>query len=308
MGRTKPRQKNMTQKVLITGASGLLGRDCLKAFSADSKWETLGLAFTRVGGNLQKCDLTDSDQVSKCVREFKPTVILHSAAERRPDVVDNEEEKTKKLNIDATQLLCDLAKEVGGYVIFISTDYVFDGTSPPYKPTATPKPLNKYGISKAEGEQIVINSSPANCVLRVPILYGMVETLDESAVTVLFSKVKDASKSAMMNHYERRYPTFCLDVAKALKVLADKRTENPDLTGFFHWTGSEMMTKYDMALLMAEVFDLPSSHIVADTKPSAGAPRPFDCHLDSSRLDDLGAKERTPFKEAIKEALKSFES
>ena len=82
----------------------------------------------------------------------------------------------------------------------------------------------------------------------------------------------------------------------------------PDLTGFFHWTGSEMMTKYDMALLMAEVFDLPSSHIVADTKPSAGAPRPFDCHLDSSRLDDLGAKERTPFKEAIKEALKSFES
>ena len=69
-----------------------------------------------------------------------------------------------------------------------------------------------------------------------------------------------------------------------------------------------MMTKYDMSLVMADLFDLPSSHIVADTKPSTGAPRPFDCHLDSSRLEDLGATERTPFKEAVKEVLQKFAS
>ncbi|XP_005103820.1 methionine adenosyltransferase 2 subunit beta isoform X2 [Aplysia californica] len=294
-----------SKRVLITGSSGLLGRDCLKAFLQDPEWDTLGLAFSRAGGNLKKVDLTDSQQLSETVRDFKPAVILHSAAERRPDIVEKEEEKTAKLNVKSTQLLCDLAKEVGAYVLFISTDYVFDGTSPPYQPSATPNPLNKYGLSKAEGERVVSQASSENVVLRVPILFGVVEKLDESAVTVLFSKVKDASKPAEMNHFERRYPTSCADLAKAIKVLADNRSKNPDLTGFFHWSGTEMMTKYDMAVAMAEVFGLPTSHIVADTKPASGAPRPFDCHLDSSRLEQLGATERTPFRTAVKDALKN---
>ncbi|BFZ15005.1 hypothetical protein BsWGS_18043 [Bradybaena similaris] len=295
----------MAKRILITGASGLLGRECLAVFSCDSEWETLGLAFSRAGGNLKKADLTDPGQVEAVVQEFQPTVILHSAAERRPDVVEKQEGETKKINVDATQRLCDLASAVGAYVLFISTDYVFDGTKPPYKPSDLPCPLNKYGLSKAAGEKVVL-ASPGNLVLRVPVLYGPVETLDESAVTVLFSKVKDVSKPAEMNHNEKRYPTLCSDLAEAIKILVNSRVKNSDLTGIFHWSGDEMMTKYDMALTMAQLFGISTQHIIADTKPATGAPRPYDCHLDCSRMEDLGATKRTPFKVGIKQVLDSF--
>ncbi|XP_059153128.1 methionine adenosyltransferase 2 subunit beta-like [Physella acuta] len=296
----------MTKKILITGASGLLGRDCLKVFSQDPEWTSLGLAFSRKGEHLKRVDLTDSEQVAAVVKEFQPTVILHAAAERRPDVVELEEDKTKKINVDATRRLCDLANATGAYVLFISTDYVFDGSNAPYKPTDKPNPLNKYGLSKAEGEKVVLESNPGNVVLRVPVLYGAVETLDESAVTVLFSKVKDPSRPAEMNHYERRYPTFCPDVAEAIKVLVESKAKNSELSGIFHWSGTQMMTKYDMALAMAELYGIPTNHIVADTKPASGTPRPFDCHLDCSRMEALGISKRTPFKVGIKEALEKF--
>ncbi|CAG5133404.1 unnamed protein product [Candidula unifasciata] len=249
----------MAKRILITGASGLLGRAFLATFSADSEWETLGLAFSRAGDRLKKVDLTDPDQVAAVVREFK-----------------------------------------------VYTDYVFDGTKPPYKPGDKPSPLNKYGLSKAAGEKVVTESSPGNIVLRVPILYGMVENLDESAVTMLFSKVKDVGKPAEMNHYERRYPTLCSDVADAVRVLVNSRVKSADLTGIFHWSGDEMMTKYNMAVTMAELFGIPTQHIIADTKPATGAPRPFDCHLDCSRMEELGATKRTPFKVGIKPVLERF--
>jgi len=294
------------QRIIITGASGLLGRDLIKTFDQDSEWQTLGLAYSRVSERLRKCDLTDPQQVSSIIREFKPSVILHSAAERRPDVVEKQEDRTRGLNVTATALLCDLAKEVGAYVIYISTDYVFDGTSPPYPPTAAPNPLNKYGASKAEGEAVVMKASPSNMVVRVPILYGDVETLDESAVTTLFPKVKEASVPCVMNHHERRYPTLCADVGQAVHTLVQCRAKDPDLSGYFHFSGTEMMTKYDMAVAMAAVFGLPSAHIQADTSPSAGAPRPYDCQLDCSRLENLGANHRTPFKVGARQGLEKF--
>ncbi|GFR91983.1 methionine adenosyltransferase 2 subunit beta-like [Elysia marginata] len=296
----------MAKRVLVTGASGLLGRECLKAFADDPEWTSLGLAFSRSSGGLKKVNLTDPAETAAAVREFKPSVILHSAAERRPDVVEKDPEKTNKINVESTENLCQLASELGAYVIFISTDYVFDGTKPPYKPGDPTCPLNKYGQSKADGEKVVLKANPDNIVFRVPVLYGEVERLDESAVTILFSKVKDTSKPAEMNHCERRYPTFCADLGRAIKVLANSRAKDPTLTGEFHWSGDEMLTKYDMAVIMAELFGLPTSHIVADTKPAVGVPRPFDCHLDCGRMDALGVVKRTPFREGIKSCLEKY--
>lgn len=296
----------MAKRILVTGASGLLGRECVKAFTEDAEWSCLGLAFSRASGNFKKVDLTNHIETAAAVREFKPSIILHSAAERRPDVVEKDPEQTKKINIECTENLCKLANELGAYVVFISTDYVFDGTKPPYKPGDPTCPLNKYGQSKADGEKIVLASNPGNIVFRVPVLYGPVERLDESAVTVLFSKVKDTSKPAEMNHCERRYPTSCTDLGHAIKVLVESRAKDSSLTGEFHWSGDEMLTKYDMAIIMAELFGLPTSHIVADTRPAVGAPRPYDCHLDCSRMEALGPVKRTPFREGIKPCLEKY--
>lgn len=172
------------RKVLITGASGLLGRAVKKEFERDAAWKVLGLAYSRAGGDLRKIDLSDFEAVRDVVNEFRPDVIVHAAAERRPDVVDNNIDLATKLNVDVSQNLALVAKASNSFLLYISTDYVFDGNDPPYKPEDQPNPLNTYGHLKWAGEKAVLNAYPQRSgILRLPILYGEVEHLEESAVT-----------------------------------------------------------------------------------------------------------------------------
>ena len=179
-------------RVLITGASGLLGRAILKQFSSSDKWEVLALAHSRATGALKKVNLLDFEETKRVVKEFKPHVLIHSAAERRPDVVENDEETCKKMNVGVTKTLAKTMNDLNSnleipehFMLYISTDYVFDGTSPPYKPMDEPNPLNKYGKSKLAGEKVMQIYHPDGGILRIPILYGNVEYLKESAVTGL---------------------------------------------------------------------------------------------------------------------------
>ena len=185
---------NMATKhrVLITGASGLLGRAILKQFSNSDSWEVLGLAHSRATGALKKVNLLDFDEAQRVVTEFKPHVLIHSAAERRPDVVENDEETCEKMNVGITKVLATTINDLNNglevpehFMLYISTDYVFDGASPPYKPMDKPNPLNKYGKSKLAGEKVVQTCLSDSGILRIPILYGNVEYLKESAVTGL---------------------------------------------------------------------------------------------------------------------------
>lgn len=178
------------KRVLVTGASGLLGRAIMNAFSDAPNWEVLGLAHSRVSGNLKKVDLLNFEETKKVIEDFKPHLLVHSAAERRPDVVTQNPDGTQKLNVGTTEFLAKLIESLNKdleepkhFMIYISTDYVFDGKNAPYKPDDPPHPVNKYGQSKLEGEQAVISCGRGYLILRVPVLFGDVEYLGESAVT-----------------------------------------------------------------------------------------------------------------------------
>ena len=172
----------MSLKVLITGASGLLGRAIFNELTVNTDWNIVGLAYSRVGPNLKKIDLCNSKEVEEFLLEFRPDVVVHSAAERRPDVVENQEEKTKQLNVTSTETIAKVVSQLNAFMLYISTDYVFDGKHPPYAPNAQTNPLNKYGQSKLDGEIVARQICNAG-VLRVPILYGPIEYIKESAVT-----------------------------------------------------------------------------------------------------------------------------
>ncbi|XP_071951791.1 methionine adenosyltransferase 2 subunit beta-like [Antedon mediterranea] len=294
------------KKVLITGASGLLGRAILKEFSNNASWEVLGLAFSRSGNNLKKVDLTDETAIKDTLNTFKPDVVVHSAAERRPDIVQNKPGETKKLNVGATEVIAKLCGELNTFLVYISTDYVFDGTKPPYKPMDQPNPLNDYGQSKLDGEKVVLQCNPSAVVLRVPILYGQIEFLSESAVTILFNAVKDSSKPGSMCHYQQRFPTHTQDVAAVIKQLAEKQSKDSSIKGTYHWSNNEQLTKFTMAVKMAEIFNLPHDHLQANQNAPPGAPRPKNAQLDTSDLEALGIGQRTPFQEGIKEALSPY--
>ena len=293
------------RKVLITGASGLLGREVLRRFKQEG-WECLGLAYSRVQGGLVKVNLCERAEVERVVEEFKPHVMVHAAAERRPDVVSKQEEQAKALNVGATEILTQLCQQHNIFLLYISTDYVFDGREPPYKPQAATNPLNAYGVSKRDGE-LVVQKYQNSAVLRIPVLYGQVEALSESAVTTLFSAVLDPSQQTKVCHYQQRYPTHVQDVAHVCESMCSRQLAEPGVgVGVWHCSGDECLTKYSMACAMAELFGLSTAHLVPVTGPSPGTVRPYDCRLDCSSTRAAFHTVQTPFREGIHSVLGPF--
>lgn len=288
--------------VLITGASGLLGRACTKAF-ADQ--QPITCAWSRAGENDLRIDLTNSSAVRAAIKELKPDLIIHTAAERKPDICENQQEQTQALNVDASQTLAESAADLNAKLIYLSTDYVFDGSNPPYAVDDACHPLNFYGQTKRAGEEAVLTASDQHIVLRVPILYGEVETLEESPVTTLLNEVLNPEPHAV-DHWAIRYPTYVGDVAQTLRSWLDPLMNNPETRGLYHMSGAEALTKYEMACTIGDALRLDHTHLSPDLQPPSGALRPKNSQLDLSRIQQETAIQQTLFSDNIQRILAQF--
>ncbi|XP_067852039.1 methionine adenosyltransferase 2 subunit beta [Heptranchias perlo] len=294
------------RRVLVTGATGLLGRAVYKEFM-DNSWNAVGCGYRRARPKFEKVNLLDPTAVRKIIQDFKPQAVIHCAAERRPDVVESQPEYARQLNVSTSGCIAKESAEIGAFLIYMSTDYIFDGSHPPYRENDSPNPLNQYGKSKLEGERLVLQNHPGAAVLRVPILYGEIEKLEESAVTVLFEKVQCSNILANMDHCQQRFPTHVADVARVCRQMSERRLQDPSIKGIYHWSGNEQMTKYEIACTMAEVFNLPSSHLRPVMDGSlGGALRPQNAQLSCCRLEKMGIGQRTPFRVGIRRCLWPF--
>ncbi|KAF8637839.1 hypothetical protein AX17_002468 [Amanita inopinata Kibby_2008] len=279
-------------KVIVTGASGVLGTAVRKAFQA-SGHEVLGLSHSRSGDGLVQLDLTKPEEVNKMFEGFRPQWVIHCAAERRPDVAEKNVEGTKKLNVEVTAHLSTLSAKLGFNLVYISTDYVFDGTSPPYTPSSSTNPLQLYGQTKRDGELAVLGVNEAKViVLRVPVLYGPAPKNSDSAVNILLDVVLDQSgKSYKMDHYAIRYPTNVVDIANFLVRLSALKKPIPPI---LHYSTAEPYTKYEICLVFAKLLGLPHIHIIPEADPPTGAgatARPKDCQLYTRETEDLGVED-----------------
>ncbi|KAG0189588.1 Methionine adenosyltransferase 2 subunit beta [Apophysomyces sp. BC1034] len=293
-------------KVVVTGASGLLGRAVAAQFNA-SGHKVIGTALSRAKGDLVKLDLTDEKAVQAFITEHNPDVLVHCAAERRPDVAEKDHSGTVKLNVTVPGLLGSTCKANGISLLYISTDYVFDGTAPPYEVDAIPNPLNFYGETKLNGEKAIQEVYPGAMILRVPILYGETEYNGESAINTLVDAVTNQGKSVDMDNFAARYPTNVKDVARVIKDLAVEKIEKKqDIGGVFHFSNEERFTKYTICQIFGEILKLPIDHLKPqnDIPVAAAASRPKDAQLSIKRLKDLGIDTTsTPFAQWSEEWL-----
>ncbi|PSR81171.1 hypothetical protein PHLCEN_2v6506 [Hermanssonia centrifuga] len=187
----------------------------------------------------------------------------------------------------------------------LSSDYVFDGSSPPYPPSTATNPLNLYGRTKRDGEVAVLSVTGAKTVaLRVPVLYGPTPTPSDSAVNILLDVVSDQSgKTYKMDHFATRYPTNIVDIADFL-VRLSTLPPSKTLPPIIHYSAEEPFTKYEMCLVFAKLLGLPHTHIIPQaeepTDPNAST-RPRDAHLYTLETEDLmagyGGLGWTPFEE-----------
>ena len=299
---------NSDFKVILIGASGLLGRAVSSELTEQTRWQVVRTAFRHADANSVKLDIRDKEAVRTFIFEQKPDAIVVAAAERRPDVCENDPSLAKALNVDALEFIGAAANETGAWVLSISTDYVFDGTQPPYRPDDAPNPLNAYGRSKLDGERALMQSNARSCVLRLPLLYGPVTDWSESAVTSLVPAIVKSGVDnvpAIMDAWATRYPTFTPDVAIVIRQLLERCESAKAVKGVVHWSGNESMTKFDIAGCIARVLRL-DAKIHCQQVPADATPRPKDCHLASAALDNMDIGRRTAFEVGIRAVLDSW--
>lgn len=296
-------------KVAIIGASGLLGRALVDELSQRSGWQIVTTTFRRPRPRSVALDIRDAAAVERFVEREAPDALVIAAAERRPDVCEHDPALARALNVDAVRSLAAAAARRGAWTLSISTDYVFDGTQPPYREDAAPAPLNAYGRSKLDGERALADTAESGCVLRLPLLFGPIVDWAESAVTSLVPAIAASAaagaRSATMDAWAIRYPTFTPDVAFVIRQMLERHAQGDAIRGIVQWSGDEPMTKYEIAQRLAAALKLPAQ-LVPQHTPTDSTPRPHNCHLASHRLEALGIGRRTPFDTAIRQVLARF--
>jgi dTDP-4-dehydrorhamnose reductase len=297
-------------KVAVIGASGLLGRALVDELTQQQPgWQVVATAFSRPAPNTVALDIRDTQAVEQFVEREAPHALVIAAAERRPDVCEHDPALARALNVEAVRTLAAAANRRGAWTLSISTDYVFDGTHPPYRHDSVPAPLNAYGHSKLEGERALLETASLGCVLRLPLLYGPIVSWTESAVTSLVPAIAASAsangKSAAMDAWAIRYPTFTPDVAFVIRQMLALHARGETIRGIVQWSGDEPMTKYEIAVRLADALQL-DAHLTPQSTPTDVTPRPHNCHLASTQLESLGIGRRTPFDTAIRQVLAAF--
>ncbi|KAI9822549.1 MAG: hypothetical protein M1827_000268 [Pycnora praestabilis] len=311
----------MSKTALVTGATGLLGREVVKAFRTE-RWTVVGTGFTRADPpTTLKINLGDEQQITEVLDEVKPEVVVHCAANRFPDKCDADPAGTKALNINASRTLAKATHVRSVLLIYISTDYVFPGApgDAPYEADATPKPPNLYGQTKLDGEEAILKETKASglgVILRVPVLYGKATEPRESAVNVLMDavwKAQETGRKVIMDDWALRYPTNTEDVGRVCHDVATKylqATNKGELPKVLQFSSEDKFTKYEICEIMAEIMGLPLEGMTSNKKgndPEASVQRPYDCHLSTKVLKELGIPVYTQnFKAWWRREVKAF--
>uniref|UniRef100_A0A7S4ULL3 RmlD-like substrate binding domain-containing protein n=1 Tax=Alexandrium monilatum TaxID=311494 RepID=A0A7S4ULL3_9DINO len=281
-------------RVLITGATGLLGRQVFRVFE-EHGWCTRGLGLARAKGHIVRCDLLNAEDLEAQFDDFRPTIVVHCAAERRPDALEEDRAYATKINVDLTHDIGKLCRERGVWMIYISTNYVFDGKEAPYAEDAVPRPVNTYGESKYAGERAVAEVHPDAATVRVPLLYGPIEYVGETSVTALLGTIQ--KEAPRLDNWQERFPTCTEDAAHVLEAFCaaqvSRGEQSPErFRGIFHWQSNERHTKYTMAMVIAEIAGVDSAGFVSvdEAPPPEQAPRPQFERMLCGRLERVLAQ------------------
>jgi dTDP-4-dehydrorhamnose reductase len=270
-------------KVLVTGSKGMLGSDLCILLAKNS--------FEVIPVTQQDFDITDKLKCEIFLNAIDFDAMVHCAAYTNVDGAENDRKTAFAVNATATQYLSQITAHKNVPIIYISTDYVFDGTkNSPYKPSDTTNPLNVYGESKLTGEQFV-KSSPKHYIVRTSWLYGIhgsnfVETMLNLAKTQPFLKVVDDQFGC---------PSWTCDVAEGIIKLL--KTQQP--YGTYHLCGGGQTSWFDFAREILKTAKIEKEVIPVKTNEfPRPAQRPAFSVMDNDGL-------LRDWKEALKDYMKN---
>lgn len=274
-------------QIIGLGLNGLVGSRITEILS--DKYEFVFLS--RSTG----ADITDRNSLS-ILKDYPEAkfVLLFSA---KADVDGCEEDKELgeegeawKINVNGTENVARVCQELGKKLIYISTDFVFDGEKEKgdsYTETDTPNPINWYSKTKYEGEKRVEKSGAPYIILRLAFPYRAKFEPKKDFVRSIIDSLRNRSQINVVTDQ-----IFCPTLIDDISIVIDVLIKN-DSTGIYHAVGNDALTPYEAALKIAEVFDLDSSLISPVTREEFfkdRAPRPFNLQLRNAKIEKLGVK------------------
>jgi dTDP-4-dehydrorhamnose reductase len=277
-------------KVVITGSNGLLGQSLLNVLLKEkNNYDVYGFSkgVNRSGRNdfqYFSIDITNQNQLTKELLKIKPDYIVNTAAMTQVDACENDTVKCDTLNVNVVQWLAAICQELSAHLVHISTDFIFDGKKGWYKETDVPNPLSYYGFSKLKSEQILEKSNTNYTILRTSLVYGKVFDMSRSNIVLWVKESLENKREITIVDDQFRAPTYVEDLALACKISMDKNA-----TGIFNIASSKLLSIYEIAMEIAEVFDLDNSYIkpIASSILNQTANRPAKTGFDLSKTNSI---------------------
>ncbi|RXT04503.1 dTDP-4-dehydrorhamnose reductase [Ammoniphilus sp. CFH 90114] len=243
-------------RVLVTGAKGQLGVDLVQQFT-NSGYEVFG--YSR-----QELDITNFQQVKETLQMVSPNVVIHSAAHTKVDLAESEPDEAFRVNALGTRNIAVASEEIGAKLVYISTDYVFNGqVSQPYDEFMPTNPLGVYGRSKLAGEQFVQALHSRFFIVRTSWVYGL---HGANFVKTMLKLAEDKSELNVV-HDQIGSPTFTIDLACFIGELMLS-----DLYGVYHASNKGTCSWFEFAKAIFEEAHL--THMKVNPVTTAEFPRP----------------------------------
>jgi len=293
-----------SMKVLVTGATGLLGYHIINRL-VEEEYDVYA-AYHHTSPYITdvkwiKLDLLQSDKLYSEVSFLKPEIIIHAAACTDVDKCEMNKELAYRTNYLATKVLAEVARECGSHMVYISTDYVFDGSKGMYSEDDYPNPINYYGLTKLLGEVVVNSLLPTmSLILRTSGIYGYSPTGKKNFGINVLEKL-DRGEEILAFSDQYLSPT-------CVRHLADKIIDIIDmnLTGFLHLAG-ERMSRYDFASIIAEILRVDKKFVKRSSLEHARliAKRPKDSSLNILKASSLGIS-LPPVEDCIKHFIEDY--
>ncbi len=293
----------MKTKILVTGLTGLVGSRFTELLGDVYEFQVIG----RTSG----VDILDKIAVQDMILSSDAQIVLHMAAKTNVDGCELDKDRDKELlqlsdsqkkeeiwvkeqtawavNVFGTQNIVEACQETNKKIIYLSTDFVFDGKKRTYSEDDEANPINWYAKTKYEGEKLIKTSGLDYIIARPAYPYRAYFARNDF-VRALIEKLQKSEKLNMVTDHIMT-PTFIDDIVNALDILIQK-----DEKGIFHVVGSQAITPYDAAIKIGQTFDFDESLISKTTRREyfAGkAARPFCLHLKNDKIGKLGIEMST---------------
>ena len=288
-------------KLFVTGAAGQLGHDIIKEAEKRGH-EAVGTDLGERWNGLQM-DITDAEAVSRTIREINPDIVYHCAAWTAVDAAEDAREIVFKVNAQGTKNIADACKETGCKMVYISTDYVFDGQgTEPWQPDCKDyAPLNVYGQSKLAGEEAVSGTLDKYFIVRIAWVFGV---NGNNFIKTMLNIGKKYDTIRVVND-QIGTPTYTYDLARLLVDMGE--TEK---YGYYHATNEGgYISWYDFACEIFRQAGYNTTVIPVTTKEYglSKAARPFNSRLDKSKLTENGFERLPEWKDALRRYLKEIQ-